>query len=152
MNREIKFRGLVKYTKKWIYGSLIKIGKNYQIYYRDEIGRITYTENVHPKTIGQYIGLKDKNGVEIYEGDIVKNDEFTLEVVYNTKIQAFALYDRKEQLYIDEAEDLFYQCDDIEENFRYDDSVFEYKCGSYEVIGNIYENKDLLEVDDEIMD
>ena len=132
--REIKFRGKREDNKKWIYGYLVK-NEDYIFDYTERIdipyiipfnnfNLKNYGEyRVIPETIGQYTGLKDKNGKEIYEGDICLIT--ILPENYKEKMVAIYCKDKYGFKFQDEDGDIWH-IDDTE----------------IEVIGNIYESEE----------
>lgn len=132
MEREIKFRAKRADGSAWVYGDLRQENSGNKVImtnlktWEDNGGNVdAYGENiiVNPSTIGQYTGLHDKNGKEIYEGDIVKWDECVADYVR-----------------VENKSEVFY--DDSTCSFEPLDEVF---YSTFEVIGNIYDNPKLLE-------
>nr|DAW31151.1 MAG TPA: YopX protein [Caudoviricetes sp.] len=133
MNRTIKFRGKSIYGEDWLYGSLVKIEKNrYAVIpplNNIEIGKSIGMYEVYPETVGQFTGLLDKDGKEIYEGDILH----TITFGFNPEEYTAIILYRNCSFQLSNGRNLFYfgQSDLT----KMDDTI---------VIGNIYDNPDLI--------
>ena len=120
--REIKFRGKRVDNGEWVYGDLHHGPISGNIY-------IMGTQ-VIPETVGQSTGLKDRNGVEIWEGDVLRGEYyFRGEGWFDTGEGDFSINDQV-----------------IFENGKFTCRGFDLckinECG--EVIGNIHDNPELM--------
>jgi len=140
MNREIKFRGKaecsierlneigIKHDNGWVYGHSVMYGETPYIVgdFVEVDEEYTFNEfwvKVYSESVGQYIGLKDKNGKEIFEGDIIEAENRLWQIGFRDG--CFVGVDFK--------------------NVAWDELV-NISYGETKVIGNIFENSELLEV------
>lgn len=129
--REILFRGQTRrkgerfwmdgspVESNWVYGGVLCGSGDHSIIYQTEPDiekKVVYTD-----TLGQYTGLTDKNGVKIFEGDIVSLGDANYPVIFNTlgRCAEFALTDGVP-------------------------FGFDYIHVPMEVVGNIYDNPELI--------
>lgn len=129
MTREILFRGKRIDNGEWVKGfPYITHGGEHQIRYYDSESNIeNCSHTVIPDTLGRFTGLTDRNGVKIFEGDIVRYGDTIHRVVFEQRngTAYFGLvYAACETLPFGHYQDL----------------------KQIEVIGNIYDNPELLEV------
>ena len=123
--REILFRGKRTDNGEWIEG--FYSAEEYNPY----IGKIEYIPRIQiigkcvslgviPETVGQYTGLTDKNGVKIFEGDIIRFEDDIGYVIYNCDDASFLVDSPNRYISMDYSSD-------------------------FEIIGNIHDNPGLLE-------
>lgn len=137
--KRIKFRGKNVRDGEWVYGDFLRICGGCIIYFGDETETLTpdipnssliavelFIDEVAvviPDTIGQFTGIADRTGKEIYEGDIIEEHDLLYEVCWYDDIAAFM------------AEDI-----ESEKPFLMSDMDLT----KTRVIGNVHDNPDLL--------
>lgn len=131
--REIKFRG-INNDGNWCFGDLIQSNNDHNVWIHAP--KINHTYKVDPATVGQYTGLLDSNGQEIYEGDIVKatlkEPSFVKRFRLQNELVGEMFFDNAWWMKERETVNLIPPW-----RLRYYDLT---------VIGNVHDNHDLLEV------
>lgn len=124
--REIKFRGFNRKNGVWLYGFYLQ-NRSAHFVCPDEFadGKSWDDYEIGPETRGEYTGQKDKNGREIYEGDVLKwdEDDESSVVVYDSQNALFGMQYQGGRIY----------------------GLYDCKQKELEVIGNIHDNPELLE-------
>lgn len=141
--REILFRGKRVDNGEWVFGDLIRnliydgrekemrIGDIYFEHNGDIHGTAVY--KVVPETVGQFTGFTDKNGKKIFEGDIVKEWSSHWKTPLKTEINIYEVVcEYLGSLHL------------IRKTEYGENSTPLYRRSVVEVIGNIYDNKELL--------
>lgn len=143
----IKFRGIplrdadyiyeiADYDGTFVYGYYIKNGDGAMIVgdkteELDDVGLSRWFEDVAPKTVGQFTGMKDVSGKDIYEGDIVKSNYKYAQ----PNVSQIIMEDGNSYI---TGEDLA----------TGNEMLVSDHIGEIEVIGNVHENPELLEVNE----
>ena len=146
MNREILFRGQHRrkgekvkldgtpVESKWVYGGICQFNEDRSIIYQTEPEFQKYS--VYTDTVGQYTGLKDKNGRKIFEGDIVR--------LFNRNGQEIMSYVVE---WYSDCSMFVLDCIDFDMEFDTDFTVF--YGDEFEIVGNIHDNPELVRKDEE---
>lgn len=122
--REILFRGKRVDNGKWITGYYFHYETCHEHFIITDMSYdMPNMEQVIPETVGEYTGLKDKNGKKIFEGDKVR---------YDDDETGYIEWDEETARFIISGDGVIYDFD----NFRGDE---------LEVIGNIHDNPELLQ-------
>lgn len=144
--REIKFKAVKQENGGWVYGLLFNTNKDHHSTPRTSIITENYDPygygsnefvEVNPDTVCQFIGFTDRNGKEIFEGDIIQYDYFgdegelkysNMQIFWNGKAASFCYDDSYK------SDKSSYQ--ELNEDF----------CKDIIVVGNVHENIELLAV------
>lgn len=138
MNRAIKFRAKRMDSNEWLFGSLF-VDKNDQCYIKEPDGKLYFIED--KDTIGQFVNLKDKDGVEMYEDDIVECVSWNEFFSNNTTGDVMEPFRRR--MYISFRNGGFKMIEPMPRpmNANVWDIIYN---GDIKVIGNIHDNPELL--------
>lgn len=151
MKREILFRGKRVDNGQWVEGSLIgeDVIVGNIVDFEEDYFTTEFWYRVDPETVGQFTGLTDKNGNKIFEGDVLKfvggTCDFFVKSAYGHRHEKGTIFTVKwfpsgYTLY--ESKTKNPSCPNCWSNIgNYD---FWNNSRSFEVIGNIHDNKELL--------
>lgn len=142
MNREIEFRAKRKDNNEWVYGFYYchkGLNEHYilpidETSFYNGIPIIKNFIEVKEETLGQYTGLKDKNETKIFEGDILRLPSY----LFDGELCVCVYHDTKCGIGFELIESRKY-------NIGHDYCILSDEWEDFEVVGNIYDNPELLQ-------
>jgi len=127
------------FNSVWVEGNLIQVRDSYYIHplansvnVQNELGRLVVMHEVDPSTLGECTGLTDKNGVKIFEGDIVKTKKYG-KIVEHSNVNDY-------DIFVVTYEPCMFRLINKTRGFNLVDDGY----SKLEVIGNIHDTPELL--------
>ena len=144
--RTIKFKGQKVTNGVWAYGSLVYLDENgAAIYVQTDNGsaKVMDLVYVHPDTVCQFTGFLDKNGKEIYEGDVLRSDEYPFSNIQDNQIDNYygsiGWCDEDASFYMVPAKNPKSSVSGTFDGLS--DGISQYMMKDFEVIGNVHDDE-----------